>query len=172
MKHPIPVPVPVPIRIKVTGVTHQYQCIRVTHQYQCISVNASGVTHQYQCISVNASGVTHLCQCFIDKTTLSTYSPVAASIETSPFLLHLFLIELSSHLSLSTLLIDVQSAKRPIQENLRPKDSQVTIGATSATGDVTVLIDRMGNLVLAVQALFNQRCSKNGLVSIEAATGE
>ena len=104
--------------------------------------------------------------------------PLRASIEGAGILIfgaslhYLFLIELSSHLSLSTLLIDVQSAKRPIQENLRPKDSQVTIGATSATGDVTVLIDRMGNLVLAVQALFNQRCSKNGLVSIEAATGE
>ena len=63
MKHPIPVPVP-------------------------IRINVTGVTHQYQWISVNATGVTHQCQCFIDKTTLSTYSPVAASMETSPFLLH------------------------------------------------------------------------------------
>ena len=104
--------------------------------------------------------------------------PLRASIEGGGILtfgvsLHyLFLIELPSHLSLSTLLIDIQSAKRHMQENIRPKDSQVTIGATSTTSDVTVLIDRMGNLVLAVQALFNQRCSRNGLVSIEAATGE
>ena len=38
--------------------------------------------------------------------------------------------------------------------------------------DVPLLIDRMGNLVLAVQALFNERCGENGVISREAATGE
>ena len=104
--------------------------------------------------------------------------PLKASIEGAGFLLfdatvqNYFLIEFSPHFTISTLLLDVQSAKHTTQEILRRNDSQFSKVATLASGDVTVLIDRMGNLVLAVQALFNQRCNKDGFVAIEAATGE
>ena len=45
-------------------------------------------------------------------------------------------------------------------------------GDKSNVVDVPLLMDRMGNLVLAVQSLFNQQCSKVGEITIGECTGK
>ena len=55
---------------------------------------------------------------------------------------------------------------------INSNNSDESSGDKSNVVDVPLLMDRMGNLVLAVQSLFNQQCSKVGEITIGECTGE
>ena len=57
------------------------------------------------------------------------------------------------------------------EENSKHGSTSKSHFTDSDPDTVSMLIERMGNLVLPVQSLFQQLCSSNGMISSQNATG-